>query len=140
MFNLNTQDNWYFCTWLYLNIKPYVISYSRTEENGIIEVPWSRQSVLTRGQKEKEKNKHLRRLIRTQIGSTKHVSFLFLFFSFFGNCCICHFQIKEKWKKFGEAFSQSFFIGISENNVLRYKIKHYFSVLALLNAEKHQVK
>lgn len=83
MFNLNTQDNWYFCTWLYLNIKPYVISYSRTEENGIIEVPWSRQSVLTRGQKEKEKNKHLRRLIRTQIGSTKHVSFLFLFFFLF---------------------------------------------------------
>lgn len=64
MFNLNMQDNWYFCIWLYLNVKPYTISYSKTEENVIAnkEVPQTRQSVLTWGQKEKEKNQTLQKV------------------------------------------------------------------------------
>lgn len=64
MFNLNMQDNWYFCIWLYLNIKPYTISYSKTEENVIAnkEVPQTKTVCIDLRTEREEKNQTLQKV------------------------------------------------------------------------------
>lgn len=58
------QDNWYFCIWLYLNVKPYTISYSKTEENVIAnkEVPQTKTVCIDLRTEREEKNQTLQKV------------------------------------------------------------------------------